>query len=81
MVERWRRESDSVLWIDVEGDDCEGSEALLAGFGLHALAVQDALRPRHPPKLEVFDDFVFVLLRGLDARTTGLEFGVIQLAM
>jgi magnesium transporter len=54
---------------------------LLEEFGIHPLAIQDALRARHPPKIETFDDCLFILLRGLDANTTGIEFGVIQLSL
>ena len=49
-------------------------------FGLHPLAVQDALRARHPPKLEVFDSHLFILLKALLGNTGEFEFGTIQLA-
>ena len=49
-------------------------------FGIHPLAVQDALREQHPPKVEIFDSTKFVLLRGLDSATDTIDFGTSQLA-
>ena len=34
-------------------------------FGVPHLAIQDAHRDRHPPKLEVFDKLIFIILRDL----------------
>lgn len=81
LVETWRRDSTQLLWIDIEAEEAEAEIQLLRDFGIHDLAIQDALRDRHPPKLEVFDDYSFILLRGLDAGTRGIDFGVIQLAL
>ena len=81
LIQTWRDEADSVLWLDIEGAAPDQERGLLHQFDIHPLAIQDALRTRHPPKLEEFDNFLFVLLRGLDATTTNIEFGVIQLAL
>ena len=45
------------------------------------LAVSDALRERHPPKLEHFEDYTFLLLRGLSAESKDTDFSTIQLAL
>jgi magnesium transporter len=50
-------------------------------FGLHPLALQDAFRERHPPKLEAFDETTFILLKGLSADVDELQYSTIQLAM
>ena len=44
-----------VLWVDMESDASTDEGALLRGFNIHPLAIQDALRQRHPPKIEAFD--------------------------
>ena len=80
-IETWQRGVDSILWLDLEGENHDEEQAVFHAFDVHPLAVQDALRSRHPPKLEEFDDFLFMLLRGLDATTTNIDFGVIQLAL
>lgn len=82
LVARWLETPTSRLWVDLH-DESEASarDLLLETFKLHPLAVQDALRDRHPPKMEEFDDSKFILLRGLSAETENIDFGVIQLAM
>jgi len=48
---------------------------------LHPMAIQDAQRERHPPKLEPFDDHVFILLKGLGKETPDFTFETIQIAL
>jgi magnesium transporter len=81
LIGSWRESDHSIIWLDIEGESSSDDEALLREFGIHTLAIQDALRPRHPPKVERFDDFLFILLRGLDADTDGIDFGAIQLSL
>lgn len=81
LLDAWRNSVDQLVWIDIESVANDNDEELLREFGIHPLAIQDALRPRHPPKIERFDDFLFILFRGLDADTDGLDFGVIQLSL
>jgi magnesium transporter len=54
------------LWIDIEGDTPEHRQ-LLAGMGFHPLAVEDAFTAEHQPKLEEYEEFLFVIVRGVDA--------------
>lgn len=81
LVEEWRQSPESRLWLDLYGEDEAREAQLLESFGMHHLAIQDAQRKRHPPKLEVFDDHLFILLRGLDAESRSLDFGTVQIAM
>lgn len=81
LIEVWRNNPESLLWLDIEKENPELEKPLLEEFDLHPLAVQDALRSRHPPKFEVFPNHLFILLRGLDADTDGIDFGVIQLSL
>src|SRR5689334_17535959 len=73
----WRH-SDRFLWVGLY----EPSEQLLShiqeAFGLHDLAVEDAHKAHQRPKLEVYNDSLFVVLR--TARLAGegehrIEFG------
>jgi magnesium transporter len=51
------------VWIDVE-DPTEATLGALAGeFRLHPLVVEDARHRRQRPKVELFSDYVFVVLR------------------
>lgn len=81
LVDEWRQSPGSRLWLDMYEEDEVEEAKLLLSFGVHHLAISDAQRKRHPPKLEVFDDHLFILLRGLDAESRSLDFGTIQIAM
>jgi magnesium transporter len=53
-------------WIDVVGPSPEELEALAAEYGIHPLAVQDCLDPKHLPKYESIGAMTFVILRAYD---------------
>lgn len=72
------RESDRFLWVGLY----EPSEELLAqiqqAFGLHDLAIEDAHHAHQRPKLEVYDDSLFVVMRTARLSDGGehrIEFG------
>jgi len=72
-----------LVWIDLVGEDTvEHRDFLMNRIGLDKLAVDDALRARHPPKFEELEDgWSFLLMRGFDATSTSVKFGTIQLAL
>jgi magnesium transporter len=81
-IERWKSDERTLIWLDLGDEPAEAAGRLLREeFGLHPLAVSDALRERHPPKLEEFQDYTFLLLRGLSADTRDTDFSTIQLAL
>ncbi len=82
LIDEWEQNPGSQIWVAIDGEQPEAERSLLSGrFGIHSLAIADALRERHPPKIEPFRDNTFILLKGLDADSTSLEFGTIQLSL
>ena len=82
LLDRWRRDAGDVLWLDLADNPlAEEAELLTKRLGLHPLAVQDAQRKRHQPKIEFFNNFVFILLKGLGPDATNFEFKTIQIAL
>lgn len=82
LVDLWRKDPESTIWLDLsECDKKEEAELLSVYFGIHALAIQDAQRDRHPPKIESFDDYTFLLLKGLSAESKDIDFDTIQLSL
>jgi magnesium transporter len=60
----------AVTWIDVVGvQDVELLETLGAHFNLHPLALEDVMNVGQRPKMEEFDDHVFVIMRMLHLGT------------
>jgi magnesium transporter len=81
LIATWQASTSKLIWLDIHTDDENRDQVVLRQFDIHPLAIQDAMRQRHPPKIEAFENSLFILLRGLDANTTGIEFGVIQLSL
>jgi len=66
LLEEWSTLSGSWIWLNISGaPDPDEKKILSESFGIPSLAIQDAQRERHPPKLEVFDNFIFIMLRDL----------------
>ncbi|MEN3951028.1 magnesium/cobalt transporter CorA [Iodidimonas sp. SYSU 1G8] len=62
-----------VLWIDVAGlADTAAIKAIGESFGLHRLTLEDIVNLHQRPKVEVFDHYVFIVMKMLDATETGL---------
>ena len=65
------------IWIGLEEPDADLMKRVQVEFGLHDLAVEDALRAHQRPKLEQYGQTVFVVLRTVQMNSSQdtLEFG------
>ncbi len=60
------KETPTVTWINVDGiHQTEIIEAIGKGFGLHPLLMEDVVNSEQRPKMDDFDDYVFVVLKML----------------
>lgn len=74
------RERGGMGWIGLYRPDAEELQTVAAEFRLHELAVEDALRGHQRPKLEHYENHLFVVLRParyLDAEEE-VEFGEVH---
>jgi magnesium transporter len=72
-------DKESFVWLGLFEPTTEEFEEVSRHFGLHELAVEDALTAHQRPKLELYDESVFMVVktaRYLDAEET-IEFGEI----
>jgi magnesium transporter len=82
LVNGWKQNGNKLLWLDLSDEPEDVAKQLLCeDLGLHPLAVQDALRERHPPKVEGFEDYTFLLFKGLSRVSETLDFTTLQLAL
>lgn len=74
-------EPDSFVWVGLHEPSNEEFEAVREELGLHELAVEDAVSAHQRPKLEVYDDNLFVVLKTAryDDPTETVEFAELQL--
>lgn len=60
------RDTKSVSWINVDGlHDIKIIEQLGSHFELHPLLLEDVLNTKHRPKVEEYDDYIFLTLKML----------------
>jgi magnesium transporter len=82
LLELWRKNPQSFLWIDFYDHPHEKTADILENdFGLNPLAIQDTQQSRHPPKIELFEDSTFIILKGLSPGTENIQFSTHQLAL
>lgn len=82
LIAEWEADASTLLWADFSEHDAEQEKALMSQrFGLHRLAIQDAQRARHQPKIEFFPQYVFILLKGLGPDAVEFQFKTIQIAL
>ncbi len=57
---------DNLLWLDVEAPGTDEIALLAEEFGLHPLALEDISRRGQRPKIDVYDDFYFLVCYDID---------------
>ncbi|MFJ4965039.1 Magnesium transport protein CorA [Streptomyces sp. ADI96-02] len=62
-LDQARADGDAFLWIGLHEPTAKEFELVSSEFGLHPLAVEDALRAHQRPKLEVYDDSLFAVIK------------------
>jgi len=82
LVEQWSTGDDLRIWIHITGELTKPIQDILrTRFGIHRLALQDASRDRHPPKVEEFEGHTFLIFKTLTAATTDTSFSTLQSIM
>lgn len=72
LIELFKQQDSSLLWIDICGANIEEHQPLLLELGCHPLAIQDGVVKEHQPKIEYFDDNVLILYRDIHAIQSAL---------
>ncbi len=73
LIEQWRDQGGSILWLDIEGELTADIQNLLLSLKCDPLAISDCSRVRHPPKVEEFDHDTFILFRGMSGMDEDLN--------
>ena len=71
----WAREKGDFVWIGFHEPTEKDLRTLQAQFGLHELAVEDALNAHQLPKVEIYGESLFVALRTAELQDGKIAFG------
>jgi magnesium transporter len=59
------RDPGCTLWVDAEGEPAEALQALAGQFHLHPVTAEDFVNRNQRPKIEEFDDYIFLVIHAL----------------
>lgn len=60
-----------LLWVDMDNPTPEETKAILEGvFQFHPLAIEDCVQPNSLPKVEDYDDYLFIVTHAVDFTRT-----------
>jgi len=66
-----RADKGLVLWVDLDHPTPEETKALLEGvFQFHPLAIEDCVQPNSLPKVEDYEDYLFIVTHAVDFKRT-----------
>lgn len=72
-------DKDSCVWVDIQGRSSESDTILADHFNFHALAIEDVYNERHRPKIEDYDEYLYIIFRGLVDEPVLKEVDTIEL--
>ena len=64
-IKEVRKRREGFVWIGLHEPDSEQIQGIAEAYGLHELAVEDAVQAHQRPKLERYDDSLFMVLKTL----------------
>ena len=65
----FRMEPGSLAWFDVGEPGPDDLERLRTAFSLHPVTVEDTMHRRQRPKVELFDEYAYMVLRPITSTT------------
>lgn len=79
MVERvdpaWIKPGSGIsVWVDLDKPTPDEAKILNEVFHFHELAIEDALSELHHPKIESYGDYLYLILHGIDFRSSEHRF-------
>lgn len=82
LIQQWQDKTTSWIWVDLHDEEPVQEQLFLKeNFNLDEGAINEAQRDRHPPNFEAFKNYIYLLLKPLDAESDTLDFSTLQLAM
>ena len=68
-------EAPEFVWVNIDQPTEADRPLLQTAFGLHELAIEDALAAQHHPKVESYDRFLYLILHdvAVDPHSSGLD--------
>jgi len=70
---------DKIVWIDLEQATVEDNAILTDVFNFHPLAIEDCVNITHYPKVDIYDDYLFMIMHAFDFASREKEIATLEL--
>lgn len=74
-ISGYLKRTDCFVWVALRDTDATEMKAMQEQFGLHELAVEDAVLGKQRPKIEEYGDCLFAVLQTIETNTAELRVG------
>ena len=75
-------DEDAQVWVDIGQSTEEEAKSVLEGvFNFHPLAIEDCIQPSDRPKIDEYDNYIFVVIHAVDFSSSLHEFCTTELNM
>lgn len=66
------KDKKSITWVNIEGlKNVQLIEAIGQAFNIHSLVLEDILNTHQRPKFEEYDDYLYIVLKGVSLKSEG----------
>lgn len=72
-------EPENLVWLDMEKPTKEDEKILTDVFHFHPLTIEDAIATRNQPKVEPFENYLFLIVHGVRVETNSRNFATKEL--
>lgn len=80
-IDRFLSDSEHLLWLDIDTAMASDLGVLEHEFGFHELALEDAVRHRQRPKIELYDTFTFIVFHAVNPQSPPTQPELRQIAL
>ncbi len=67
-------DSNNLVWVDMEAPTDADTRILADVFHFHPLSIEDAVETRNQPKVESYDEYLFLIVHGVTMQTNSSNF-------
>ncbi len=78
-IKNFLQEKSSLVWVDLEQATEEENAVLSDVFNFHPLAIEDCLNITHHPKIDKFENYLFIVMHAFDFGSMEKEISTLEL--
>jgi magnesium transporter len=67
-------DKESLIWVDMESPDEKDNTILSDVFHFHPLTIEDSIETRNHPKVESYNNYLFLIVHGVTIETNATNF-------